>query len=55
MMMTNAALRRCQMRKYPPRLKDGELARLDNKHIDLDKVVALAESLKPDPIANYAG
>ncbi len=37
------------------RLKDGQLARLDNKRIDLDKVVALAESLKPDPIANYAG
>ena len=37
------------------RLKDDELARLDNQGIDLDKVVALAESLKPDPIANYAG
>lgn len=37
------------------RLKDAELARLDNKGIDLDKVVMLAESLKPDPIANYAG
>ena len=37
------------------RLKDGQLAGLDNRRIDLNKVVALAESLKPDPIANYAG
>ena len=44
------------LRQYTAfRLKDDELARLDNQRVDLNKVVALAESLKPDPIANYAG
>ena len=37
------------------RLKDDTLARLDNERIDIEQVVALAESLTSDPISNYAG
>ena len=37
------------------RLKDNELARRENKDTNLDELVVMAESLKKDPIANYAG
>ena len=37
------------------RFKDNELARREDKDTDLNRLVARAESLNPDPIANYAG
>ncbi|MDY7080442.1 MAG: ATP-binding protein [Chloroflexota bacterium] len=37
------------------RLKDSDLARLEDERSDLDKLVSLAETLEGDPITNYAG
>ena len=37
------------------RLKDDELARLEDRDVELKNLVPLAETLKPDPIAHYAG
>ena len=37
------------------RLKDDDLARLEDERVNVDRLVSLAETLEDDPITNYAG